>query len=148
MSRISSLTGQRLLQAALIFGLVGTGLELALLEHYEDAWQLIPIVLLASGLVGTVWHIAAPTRYSARVLSILMLAFALAGLLGLWLHFKGNMEFELEMYPGLTGWPLIWKTLGGAVPALAPGTMVFVGLVGFVVARSPGSAPVNQSQKQ
>ena len=148
MSRSDGIKGQRLLRAALIFGLMGTGLELALLEHYEDAWQLIPIVLLAAGLAGSVWHITVPSRYSGRVLGALMLAFVVAGLLGLWLHFKGNMEFELEMYPGLTGWPLVWKTLGGAVPALAPGTMIFVGLIGLVVARSPRLALVNQSQEK
>ena len=127
----------RLLQIALIAGLTGTGLELALLGHYEDVWQLIPVVLLAAGLVSTVWHISAASRLSGRVLGIIMLAFIASGLLGLWLHFNGNMEFELEMYPGLKGWSLIWKTLGGAVPALAPGTMIFVGLVGLVVARRP-----------
>ena len=143
----SNKTVRHLLHSALIAGLIGTGLELALLEHYEDIWQISPIVLLAVGLAGSIWHITAPSHISGRVLGIIMLAFIAAGLLGLGLHFKGNMEFELEMYPGLTGWSLIWKTLEGAVPALAPGTMIFVGLVGLVAARLPNSTITSQSLK-
>lgn len=145
MSQSNSKAVRHLLHAALIAGLIGTGLELTLLEHYEDFWQLIPILLLAVGLAGSTWHITAPSHISGRILGIIMLACIAAGLLGLGLHFKGNMEFELEMYPGLRGWSLIWETLGGAVPALAPGTMIFVGLVGLVAARLPNSTITSQS---
>lgn len=143
MSADQRILSRRLLHTALIAGHVGTGIELILLGHYEDFWQLVPVVLLAAGLAVSVWHIASSSRLSGRVLGIVMLTFVLAGLVGLGLHFNGNMEFELEMYPGLKGWPLIWKSLEGAVPALAPGTMIFVGLVGLIASRSPFSSKPN-----
>ena len=30
-------------------------------------------------------------------------AFVVSGVVGLWLHYQGNAEFELEMYPSLQG---------------------------------------------
>ena len=41
-------TLRRLLLGILLFGLVGTATELLLIGHDEDAWQLIPLVVLAS----------------------------------------------------------------------------------------------------
>jgi hypothetical protein len=54
-----------------------------------------------------------------------------AGLVGLGLHYQGNVEFELEMYPSMGGVDLVWEALTGATPALAPGTMVGLGLLGL-----------------
>ena len=56
-----------------------------------------------------------------RLFRLAMLAFVLGGIVGLWFHLSSNMEFELEMYPTLTGLELLSKALGGAMPALAPG---------------------------
>ena len=47
------------------------------------------------------------------------------------LHYRGNAEFELEMMPALGGLDLFWKSMQGATPALAPGAMVQIGLVGL-----------------
>jgi len=61
--------------------------------------------------------------------------------LGLVLHFKGNMEWALERNPDLGGANLIWKSLTGATPALAPGALTQLGLLGLVWAyRNPGNA--------
>ena len=51
---------------------------------------------------------------------------------GFVLHFKGNLEFELERDSGLAGIALVWKVLRGATPALAPGALVQLGLLGLV----------------
>ncbi|MFB3131882.1 MAG: hypothetical protein ACE10K_05095, partial [Rhodothermales bacterium] len=40
-------------------------------------------------------------------------------------------EFELEMYPTLKGLELFWESIKGATPALAPGTMIQLGLLGW-----------------
>ena len=137
---------RRLLHIALILSIIGTGVELGLLGHYEDAWQWIPIILLSGGLVISVWHIAAPSNLTGRILTTTMLMFIISGLVGTFLHVKGNMEFELEMYPGLEGLELIWKTLRGALPALAPGTMIYIGLVGLIAARYKAPSPSTDSQ--
>jgi hypothetical protein len=35
------------------------------------------------------------------------------------------------MSPDVTGWPLFWEAIRGATPALAPGAMVQLGLIGL-----------------
>ncbi len=61
-----------------------------------------------------------------------MALFIVAGILGLYLHYRGNVEFALERDPSLTGARLIWKALRGATPALAPGALAQLGLMGLV----------------
>ena len=59
-------------------------------------------------------------------------AFVAAGLLGTWLHYRGNVEFELERTPTLAGWALFRAAMEGATPSLAPGTMIHFGLIGLL----------------
>ena len=116
----------------LIVGLAGVLAELLLLEHVEDTWQRVPLFLLAGALIIIAWHGLDRGPVSVRFLQGAMVLFILAGGLGVLLHFKGNMEFELEMQPAMSGWTLIRESLMGATPALAPGTMVQLGLIGLV----------------
>ena len=120
------------LLVALLLGIVGLGAELLLLEHTEDLWQYIPLILSGAALAVLVWGIAAPSTAAFQSFRILMLLFVLSGAVGVFLHVKGNIEFELEMYPDLTGLKLYWEALSGATPALAPGSMTLLGLVGWV----------------
>lgn len=120
-----------LLLAVLAVGTLGTGVELLLLEHTEDAWQLVPLVLLGAGLVIMGWHTLGPGRTSLRALQGLMLLFVASGVAGILLHYRGNAEFELEMMAGLRGWDLFREAMSGATPALAPGTMIQLGLLGL-----------------
>lgn len=120
-----------LLLGTLAAGAIGTGTELLLLGHFESPLQFIPLVLLAVGLVTVIWHAAAPSRSSVRVLQVTMTLFLVSGGIGAGLHYDGNVEFELEMYPSMNGFELIQKTLTGATPVLAPGTMALLGLVGL-----------------
>ena len=61
-----------------------------------------------------------------------MAAFLGAGLLGVYLHFAGNVEFAIERTPELRGFALVWKALRGATPALAPGALAQLGLLGLI----------------
>lgn len=122
---------RRLLLATFVAGAAGTGIELLLIGHYEDWQQFIPLVLLGSGLCAMVWHATAGTASSIRVLQALMLLFLASGAFGVVFHYEGNVEFELEMYPSMAGVELFTKTMTGATPVLAPGTMVVLGLVGM-----------------
>lgn len=119
------------LLAALVLGLVGTGIELLLLEHFEDPAQLIPLGLIAAALVVLAWHGVRGGPAPVHALRVLMGLFVLAGITGLTLHYQGNMEFELEMYPDRAGFELFRETMMGATPALAPGTMIQLALIGF-----------------
>lgn len=121
----------KLLLAAFLLSLVGTGAELLLLEHTEDWWQLVPLVLIGLGLAALAGLRMSRSTTSERLFRALMLLFIISGGLGFALHYNGNMEFELEMYPSLRGAELVWETLRGATPVLAPGTMVATGLLGW-----------------
>jgi hypothetical protein len=122
-----------LLGAVLTIGVVGTGAELLLLEHWEEGWQLVPLVLLGSGAFVVPIAVLRPRRWSVRALRWLMVGYVLAGAVGVQRHFQGNEEFELEMRPALGGFELLSRTLTGATPALAPGALSFLGLVGLAL---------------
>ena len=125
-------TIRRLLIALFVFGVVGTGAELILLEHTEDIWQWTPIVLLAVSvpLAGSLWFVSA--RWLIRSFRGIMVLFVASGALGLYQHYQGNVEFELEMYPSMSGFELVWEALKGATPSLAPGTMMLLGMLGLI----------------
>ena len=125
-------TLRRLVLVVLTFGIVGVGFELVLLDHMEDPWQWAPIVLLAASLPVSVWLILSPGFAIIRTYQAMMVLFVLSGFVGQWLHYQGNVEFELEMYPSRQGLELVWEALGGAYPSLAPGTMTLFGLLGLV----------------
>lgn len=132
-------TLRRLVLAILMLGIVGAGAELILLKHTEDVWQWVPLVLFAMALPGAGWLLVAPGVVSIRVFQGFMVLFCASGFVGQWLHFKGNVAFELEMYPSLSGFELVWEALGGATPSLAPGTMTLLGLLGLAACfRHPG----------
>ena len=115
-----------------VLGTVGLGTELLLLGHFEEWRQQVPLALLAFGLVLLVARMLYRGAIILRLFRLTMLAFVLGGMVGLWFHLSANMEFELEMYPTLSGLKLLFKALGGAMPALAPGALVQLGLIGFL----------------
>jgi hypothetical protein len=123
---------RRVILLILVLAMSGSLMELLLTEHFEDVWQLIPLVLLVLGLGATAWHAHAPGRLSARTLRALMMLFVLSGFLGLFLHYRGNAEFEREQNPRATRWALFREAMMGGVPALAPGVMIQIGLLGLL----------------
>ena len=133
---------QRVLLAIWVFGLLGVAAELVLLEHYEDAKQLIPFVVIALGLVVMGWLVARPGPTSTRAFAMVVVLFGVSGLVGLLLHYIGNAEFERERDPDIGGLTLVWESLTGATPALAPGTMILFAFVGYavLVSRRPSGA--------
>ena len=69
-----------------------------------------------------------------------MLVFLVAGAAGVYYHYRANVEFQRETDPSLAGRALWWKVLRAKVPpALAPGIMVQLGLIGLVYAYRPSS---------
>lgn len=115
-----------------LFSLTGTGIELLLLEHTEDAWMWTPLILMAGSLLLLASYAFTKAPTVLKGFRVLMLVFVISGFVGTWLHFKGNMEFELEMYPAMAGFELLKETLMGATPALAPGAMIQLGLIGLI----------------
>jgi hypothetical protein len=124
----------------LLFGLVGTGVELILLNHYEDSWQLAPLILIAVALVALSALQAGRGPRSLKIFRWTMALFVLAGVLGVVLHYNGAAEFQREMDPSQTRWTVATKALRAkAPPVLAPGLMAQLGLLGLAFCyRHPG----------
>jgi hypothetical protein len=122
---------RRILLAVFLLGALGTLAELILLEHYEDGWQLLPLALLGASPIAVALLILRPGAASLRSFQMLMLLLVAAGGIGVYQHYSGNVEFELEMYPSRGGFELIWESLKGATPALAPGAVAQLGLLGL-----------------
>jgi hypothetical protein len=124
-------TLRRVLLLLIHLGILGLLTELFLLEHTESVQQWIPMVSLLAGLaagLAVAWRPAPATLAAFRVA---MAVFVGAGLLGVWFHFQGNVEFELERNSSLAGAKLVWESLLGATPALAPGALFQLGLLGL-----------------
>jgi hypothetical protein len=115
----------------IVLALVGTAFELLFLGHFEDPVQLIPFSLIAPAILVLVWYGVRRSRSSIRVFQVLMALFMFAGLTGIVLHARSNIEFATEMYPNIERMELLRKTAAGAIPTLAPGSMIQIGLLGF-----------------
>lgn len=126
---------RRFVLALFTIGIFGTAADLLLTGHVEDAWQLAPLIVIAISALTLLWHGVKPGRSTIRVHQAVMMLFIVSGLVGTFLHYRANIEFELEMYPGLSGIALLWKAIQGASPpSLAPGAMIALGLLGLIYA--------------
>lgn len=123
---------RRLLGWVLLLGMSGAFVELLLLQHHEDTVQLVPLVLLGAGIIAVAWHSWARSAASGTAVRLLMVLFIAAGGVGVYYHFTANVEFQREADPALRGSALVWQALEAKVPpALAPGVMLQLGLVGL-----------------
>jgi hypothetical protein len=132
-------TLRRLLLALLVAGLVGTETELLLTGHDEDAWQVIPLVVLGMALIASlvmsVTIAVRPARATTaiRLFQGAMVLLILSGGMGSILHYQASMEFKREMDPSLNGFALFSSVIQSkAPPTLAPGTLALFGLLGLV----------------
>ena len=126
---------RRLVLAILTFGLFGVLADLVALKHFEDSWQLVPLVLIALAFGTIAWYLVGGGAPSVRLLQFLMVFFVVAGVMGVVLHYRGNMEFQLEIDPSQRGWDLFTKVIQAkAPPAFAPGAMAQLGLLGLAYA--------------
>ena len=142
-------TVRSILLAILMLGIVGTFVELLLLSHHEGVLQLIPLVLMAVGIMVIAWHALSGSRSSLHAMRVSMLGFILAGAVGVGLHYRGSAEFQAEVDPTLAGFALFQKVITSkAPPALAPGAMAQLGLLGLVYTyRHPALFKANPSNR-
>jgi hypothetical protein len=123
---------RRFLLAILWLGIAGTLAELLLLAHYEEASQWIPIALLTITLLLSGVVAVRPSHGSIRLFQAVMALMIVSGGVGMYLHLHANMEFQLEMDSTLKGFALLRKSMvAKAPPALAPGVMTQLGLIGL-----------------
>lgn len=122
-----------LLLAVVSVGALGTLTDLLLLAHYEDAFQLIPTVLLVVCLLAIAGHAGRPSATTVRVLQGTMMLLLAAGTAGVAFHFNGAAEFQLEIDPSLSRSALFAKVIRvHSPPLLAPASLVQLALVGLI----------------
>ncbi len=126
---------RRVLLVILLIGLVGTTTELLLLKHDEGFAQFIPLVLIGVAFVAIAWHELHRVTASLRLFQITMVLFIASGILGMYLHYRANVQFQREVDPAIAGRELLIKALTAKTPpALAPGSMSQLGLIGLAYA--------------
>lgn len=139
----TSLLTRRALQIYLI-GALGIIAELLLLGHYETAAQLVPLALLGLALAagGTALRHAGSGRYLRPLVAVSWMQVA-GGTLGFFFHMKSNVEFERQLHPNESLLQTYVDAASGAMPALAPGAIAFMGLLGIFICwlgREPGAS--------
>lgn len=135
-ARLKAWSLRQFVFAILIVGIVGLLAELLLIEHTESRIQWIPLVCLFVGLASCIWLSRRPGETALRFFQFVMAVFVIAGIAGLYFHYAGNVEFALERDSSLGGTALFWKALTGATPALAPGALAQLGLLGLAYSYS------------
>lgn len=103
--------------------LVITAIELWLSGHVENVLQLLPSVMCLIGILTIIFFHLSPSVLSLRTLRASMFLMCLTSLVGLYKHFVHNLEFELEIRPNSLVSNVLWETITGASPMLAPGIL-------------------------
>ena len=123
---------RRVILGVLILGMTGVLAELLLQGHYEDFAQWIPLVIVGAGLTAIGFQLAHPREWTVKMVALLMALLVLTGFAGVYLHYRGSSEFQLEMDPSIRGARLIWQVLRSkSPPTLAPGVLVSMGILGL-----------------
>jgi hypothetical protein len=128
--RVSTIT--HVILAVLMLGMGGLLVELSLIAHYEDAAQWVPLVLLPIALLALALDYLSSSGSTQLVVQLTMVLIIAAGVLGIYFHFHGSREFQLEMDPQMRGATLVWHVLRAkSPPTLAPGLMINLGILGL-----------------
>ena len=81
---------KQVLVFALLFMIVGSLLELYLLDHYEDTWQLIPILSVGTTLVTLLILFFKKTTKVVNLFKAVLILTALSGVYGVFLHLRNS----------------------------------------------------------
>lgn len=107
----------------------GILVELLFLEHFEEWQQWLPLAIVTLAMLLMLFGLSRLALWSFLLLLVV-------GFYGVYLHFSNNLEFELEMRPSLSGLELYKRAMFGALPVLAPGSLIPVGLLGILYLKS------------
>jgi hypothetical protein len=126
-------TVRRWLAIVLFIGLIGTEAELLLLKHFDGFWQLVPVTAIGAATAILGWYVLGTSRASIRAVQAVMIVFVATGMVGTVQHVRGNVEHERESDPSIAGMELYRRSMMGSTPALAPGAMIQLGLIGLLL---------------
>lgn len=127
----TGLSVKHVIVTAMLFMMIGTAIELYLLDHYEGLLQLIPLVCIGGSFILAVTLIFRRDRLLQGLFKLLLILTGFSGGYGAYLHLQANYEFEQEMKPTADRWDLIVESLSGALPSLAPFSMMVLALIGY-----------------
>lgn len=122
---------KRVILLAFVIMVIGTVFELFLLGHYEDIYQLIPIFCIGLIMLMVALLVFVRSVLIKNSFKLVLLVTALSGIYGGYLHLSSNFEFEIEMTPTASNWELLIESLSGALPTLAPLSMIVLALIGY-----------------
>ena len=123
---------RRVILGVLLLGMLGLIVELSLLGHYEDVLQWIPIAVLVGGVATLLLQLARPRRWTLLLVELVMVLLIGCGVFGMYLHYSGSRQFQLEMDPSMRGTQLLWHVLRAkSPPTLSPGTLGQMGILGL-----------------
>ena len=122
---------KKMIVLALLFMMIGTLLELYLLDHYEDAFQLIPVLCIAFSLINLIILFLKRSKIIIKLFKLVLILTSFSGIYGVFLHLQSNFEFEQDMKPTATNWELFSESLSGALPTLAPMSMLVLAFIGY-----------------
>jgi hypothetical protein len=104
-------------------------IELALSEHTGSTMQWVPFAVSGLALSALTFWRFNRTKWAFITVKTVMIVSCASSLLGVVEHFKHNLEFELEIRPGI-GWSdVLVETISGASPLLAPGILFLAGIL-------------------
>lgn len=110
-----------------------TVFELILLDHTEEPLQWIPFIVSGLGFMAVIGAWVTPGLTTIKVLRWVMILVALSSLVGVYLHFSGNLAFTREINPSFTLSESLWPAMKGSYPLLAPGILFLAGILGLAV---------------
>ncbi len=121
------------IEATFLMYIIGVQIDLLLIGHYESFWQYLPILALPVTLVFALLHRVRPHAALRKAMRIVSVVLCGLGALGIYFHIQSNFEFELEMRPTIAMAELWQRSMTGALPVLAPASMVPLGLLNYVI---------------
>jgi hypothetical protein len=134
MSDAQILRGVRLLiLVAISAALIVTEAELLFVGHTGgNNGQVIAVVLVGLGLITVTCHAILRNTPSIVVFRFTMYLFLIFGIDGFLTHYHWAVQAALKSQPTLVGMPLLYATLSGKIPLLAPGMLIEIGLLGLI----------------
>lgn len=120
---------RRFVLAAAVATYLAAAVELILVEHYEEWQQFLPFGMIGLGVLAAGWAWASPGHASvaaARWAGALAVGTSLAGV---YWHVTGNLAFVREVMPDAGTAKVLWGTVSGGNPLLAPGMIALAGLL-------------------
>jgi hypothetical protein len=134
MSDAQTLRGVRLMiLVAISAALIVTEAELLFAGHAgSNNGQEIAVVLVGLGLITVTCPAILRNTSSIVVFRFTMYLFLIFSIDGFLTHYHWAVQAALKSQPTLVGMPLLYATLSGKIPLLAPRMLIEIGLLGLI----------------